>query len=741
MKNRAREENYDMLRVIAMVCIMLLHIGDDYGMYILADEPVYFFSMGNLCVTLTTFAVPCFLMTSGAMLLSNPQNKNFIFFYKKSFLHIALPTLLVSALYVCYNIVKLYHHISLGMEVSDTPAKYFGEWFRGEPFYHLWYMYMLVGIYLLVPILIRVKELLDFEIWKKIAEFSIVASVVSWCTSSFKVHWGLEGCLYLAYFLIGDVLRTFYSNHREKKTVGKIGIGFSILVFYCIAREYLIRNNMRQYLFAFMGNFHPLVIAAAIFIFAGFCNLKTKRKWHKIAEKSFYMYLLHAGVIDVMYIILPERWNPICFIPVMLAATFIISYFASAFLLALQKRGLILILVAIVSVADLLIIRMRNRKADVHNKDMVLVRLDAIGDFVMWLDAAKEYGLGRNGKVILICNQVCSEIARNTGYFDEVIGVNYGKLRHTSRVKYRWSMHRLLKDVKADQAVQCTYSKEIFSDMVMSAVAANEKITIDSPETISSRWTYRIAGPIYQKVIATPREHVMEIHRNALFAGQVLNKEIRSGVPFIKEVETARSKVPTEQYFILFPGASEPERMWQIERFVELAGKLHESAEYGQLKCCLCGSKEEAYLGDLFTEKYAAKEMIINRMGQTSLPELIEIIRGAEFIVTNDTSAVHFAAAVNTQAFCIWGPWEYGRFLPYAVDIPENRRLPVVCYHETECRNCLLDGVDKTRECIQFIRENGIRKCLNAVTVDDVIEKIGQMVCGKINEVGEKSGY
>lgn len=737
MKKRAREENYDMLKVIAMVCVMLLHIGDDYGMYIVEDEPTYFFTLGNICTTLTTFAVPCFLMTSGAFLLANPQNKNFKLFYKKSFWHIGLPTLLISALYVCYNIVKLYYHISLGMEVSDTPAKYFAEWLRGDPFYHLWYMYMLVGIYLLVPILIRIKELLDFKIWKRIAEFSLVASIVLWCTSSFKVHWGLEGSVYLSYFLAGDVLKTYYNNHKDKKTVGKLGIGFLILVLYCIIREYLIRNDMRQYLFASMGNFHPLVMTAALFIFAGFSNLKIRGNWHKVAEKSFYMYLLHAGIIDAMYIILPERWNPIYFIPVMLTVAFVTSYFAAAFLLAIQKKNMTSILVDIVSVVDILIIRMRNRKASVQNKDMVLVRLDAIGDFVMWLDTAKEFAQGRDGKLILVCNQVCSEIARNTGYFDEVIGVNYGKLRHTSQVKYRWSMHSLLKNVKADRAVQCTYSKEIFSDMVMSAVTAHEKITIDSPETISSRWTYRFVRPVYQKVIATPKEHMMEIHRNTLLAGQILNREIRSGVPFIKEVEAAQGKVPAERYFILFPGASEPERMWQIERFAELAARLHERMEYRNLKCCLCGGKEEAHLGAIFIDKYVPKEKIINMIGKTSLPELIEIIRGAEFIVTNDTSAVHFAAAVNTQAFCIWGPWEYGRFLPYAVEKAENRRLPIVCYHETECRNCLLDGTDKTAECSRFISAKGIRKCLDMVTVDDVIDKIDQKMCEILTRAGE----
>lgn len=389
-----------------------------------------------------------------------------------------------------------------------------------------------------------------------------------------------------------------------------------------------------------------------------------------------------------------------------------------------MKESIAALLVNIVSVVDLLIIRVRNRKSRIQNKTIVLVRLDAIGDFVMWLDAAKEFKHNSAGRVVLICNQVCSDIARSTGYFDEVIGVNYGKLRHTSQIKYRWSIHRLLKNVKAEKVIQCTYSKEIFSDMVMSAVEANEKITMDSPKQILSRWTYRLARPIYQKVIDTPKEHIMEVHRNVVFTGKVLEKKIQSGVPYIKENKAAQSKLPAEKYFVLFLGASEPERMWPVGRFVETAEKLHEMTEYEQLKCCLCGGKEEAYLGDIFVEKYSKKNNVINTMGQTSLLELIEIIRGAEFIITNDTSAVHFAAAVNTQAFCIWGPWEYGRFLPYEVEQKEDRKLPIVCYHEMKCRNCLLDGTGKTKECQQFIDEKGIRKCLDLVTVYDVIEKI-----------------
>lgn len=340
MQSKVREQNYDMLKIISMICIMLIHLGDDYGYSIIEGEPFYYFSLGNICLTLTTFAVPCFLMISGAFLLSNRENGNFTTFYKKTFLNIGIPTLLISVLYVAYNIAKLFYHISLGMEVADTPVKYFMEWFRGEPFYHMWYMYMLVGIYLLVPILVRIKEALDYNVWKIIAIGSLISSVILWATSSFKVHWGLEGILYLGYFLMGDVLKTFYNKHKEKKSVGKLLTGFFILVLYCFIREYLMRNGIQQYLYAFMGNFHPIVMIASVLIFTGFASLKIKGNWSKVAEKSFYMYLLHAGIIDISYNVLPERWNPALFIPVMLIATFIISYIAASILLLLQRKCL-----------------------------------------------------------------------------------------------------------------------------------------------------------------------------------------------------------------------------------------------------------------------------------------------------------------------------------------------------------------------------------------------------------------
>lgn len=399
-----------------------------------------------------------------------------------------------------------------------------------------------------------------------------------------------------------------------------------------------------------------------------------------------------------------------------------------------MKEKIAAFLVNLVSIVDIFLIRVRNRRerSGSNSGSIVLVRLDAIGDFIMWLDSAKEFRhcSGGKQKIILICNQVCYDIAESTGYFDQVIGLNYGKLRHTSQVGYRWSVHRILKGIRADQAVQCTYSREIFSDMVMSAVQAKEKVTIDSPGEISCRWTYRLAQPIYQQVISTPGVYMMEIRRNSLFTGKVLHRQIRPGIPELRPVAAAQGKVPEGNYYILFLGASETERMWPTERFAQVAEQLQEDVAYHSLKCCICGGRDEVYLYEKFLKQYPHADRVLNRVGNTSLLELIEVIRGAKFIITNDTSAVHFAAAVNTPAVCIWGPWEYGRFLPYDVETEQGRCLPQVCYHDMPCRNCLLYQFRKTNECKTHIEQKGIRYCLDQVQAEEVIRKVK---CGEVS--------
>ena len=60
---------------------------------------------------------------------------------------------------------------------------------------------------------------------------------------------------------------------------------------------------------------------------------------------------------------------------------------------------------------------------DVHpKKHIVLIRLDAIGDFIIWLDSAKEFRvIYPSERIVLIANSSWASLAKTMPYWDEVL--------------------------------------------------------------------------------------------------------------------------------------------------------------------------------------------------------------------------------------------------------------------------------------------------------------------------------
>lgn len=91
--------------------------------------------------------------------------------------------------------------------------------------------------------------------------------------------------------------------------------------------------------------------------------------------------------------------------------------------------------------------------------------------------------------------------------------------------------------------------------------------------------------------------------------------------------------------------------MWPIERYAQVGEYIVKEKE---MDLYLCGGQNEAYLFRQFVEamkREELKERVHDLFGRTTLFELAEIIRNAELLVGNDTSGIHFAAAVNTRVF------------------------------------------------------------------------------------------
>lgn len=87
MRSKARHGNYDLLRIVATIAVIVLHV---CAIFIAAFTDVSIFGEINtnhmlftcLVRASTVFAVPCFMMLSGALLLADERNSDYIFLYE-----------------------------------------------------------------------------------------------------------------------------------------------------------------------------------------------------------------------------------------------------------------------------------------------------------------------------------------------------------------------------------------------------------------------------------------------------------------------------------------------------------------------------------------------------------------------------------------------------------------------------------------------------------------------------------
>lgn len=130
-------------------------------------------------------------------------------------------------------------------------------------------------------------------------------------------------------------------------------------------------------------------------------------------------------------------------------------------------------------------------------------------------------------------------------------------------------------------------------------------------------------------------------------------------------------------------------KRWPLEFYQALAGQLIKKLDCYVL---LLGSREEEALVAEFS---GDSGRVINAVGQTSLVEIVSLMRRLHVLVTGDTAPLHIAAALGIRTVALFGPTDPRRHLPPSGGVSVlTRRLPCQpCYkgicHYVEKMACL----------------------------------------------------
>jgi surface polysaccharide O-acyltransferase-like enzyme len=323
----------DSLRAIATIGVIVIHTA----------TPVVKMSYGvntgnwwcgNLFDSAARFAVPLFLMLSGATLLGKEEEIKI--FYRKRFMRVLVPFLFWMVVYwiyrwlvlpspeqphgcvaVCSWAIKLLLHEGISK--------------------HFWYVYMILFFYLLFPLLrkamrgLRRKEVLWLIIGWVLLSFSlrkIPTNFYNWTGDYPQRLWGyfqLSGYLVLGYYLT-----TFRVETRRHRFFAAAVFLLTVIVaavstFYCSCKTHQLDLSM-------YGNATFNTLAQSIAIFLLLKNLSIGNRWllktqRLISNYSYGIYLSHILVIGIgfQYGIFWTMGHPAWTMPLLVVLTLVVS--------------------------------------------------------------------------------------------------------------------------------------------------------------------------------------------------------------------------------------------------------------------------------------------------------------------------------------------------------------------------------------------------------------------------------
>lgn len=295
---KIRNYSFDYIKVIAIVSVLLLHCLCSVYFRI----PQYSID-SNILLTidaLIRYCVPLFVLTSGALLLNEDKEFSTKDFYIKR----VLPTAIVLLFWlIVYSIFY--------MCLKNQPFLDYFIAFKGTDSWHLWYLYMLIGLYLITPIL----RLFVKRENSKYVILVIVLGLVFVYFLSFMQHYipdlnvpiekldsGFVGG-YIPYYLAGWYIVNVGVNKKIKKISYIIGIISWIIVFVAckinidVWQVYSTEKGVLTFFFS-----------TALFIFL--YNKKNIKEPNPIisfvGSRTFGVYIIHMLFVDTfVYFVLP----------------------------------------------------------------------------------------------------------------------------------------------------------------------------------------------------------------------------------------------------------------------------------------------------------------------------------------------------------------------------------------------------------------------------------------------------
>ena len=328
----SRVVKYDVLRVAASFAIVLLHVSASY--WSVVDINGREFTVMTVYNSLTRFAVPVFFMLSGLFLVP-PEKKDLVL--GKRILKLILLFYTWSAFYAFQGVAvdALQGEFSIEAWNAAIEKFIFGH-------IHMWFLQMLCGFYILIPIARQIsaqKKALQYYLILWVA-FRFLIPTLTGIFDLYTLQARIDSLGMdilvgnFGYFLLGYYLNITDIKKEIRRLIYVIGIGA-----LCLTPVLTIIDSRKSGIYVEKwfspSSLNILVISTAVFLCFKYCGIFNRVEnasvWKKLSGYTFFVYMFHMFVIEKLNLfgITTVSFPAVISIPALSVFTFMVSLFGA----------------------------------------------------------------------------------------------------------------------------------------------------------------------------------------------------------------------------------------------------------------------------------------------------------------------------------------------------------------------------------------------------------------------------
>lgn len=291
-----RKQFLDVLRVLATCAVVLMHVLT--GATDVTDASIVpeYRSLLLSVMDLVTWCVPIFLLISGYLFLNPERTLTYPVMIKKYCRRIALAILLFGVPYAASELVVTERTFRIRMIPEALKMT-----LTGHTWSHMWYLYLILFLYLITPLLKKVLRVLPVwgvgTVMAVIFLGSSVAPFLNKVLDSNSIPVLPDGGVYFLYYLCGY----FFAVREVCVDKGRnvwLTAAVAVLALGMILSRTLAGFSIQ------MAYNYPFTVLLAVLLFAAGWNGSIKKHripWQEAGALSFAVYLVHPVYVNLLY--------------------------------------------------------------------------------------------------------------------------------------------------------------------------------------------------------------------------------------------------------------------------------------------------------------------------------------------------------------------------------------------------------------------------------------------------------